>query len=205
MVRNAFNVFILALLIVLVALAFGLHIGNKAEPEIMTPDVNFNYISETAILDVMTAQVNILEDVTIGNAESPDYKRVYSQKGTVVYSIDLSEVTPYRASNGSETVIFVPLPELDAALYIDETTTKNIAEYQKNRFAGSAKDGFSTYLNTAMASHAEMERAIKDYDGLYTMAKSIALDKVRMLISETLVEEDVSLEVYFSERRDGNV
>lgn len=203
--KSAFNVFIIALVIVLAALAFGLHFGAKEEPEVMTPDVNFNYISETARLDVMTAQVNILEDVTIGTSESPDYKRVYSQKGTVVYSIDLSNVTPYRASNGLDTVIFVPLPELDAALYIDETTTKNIAEFQKGRYTGSAKEGFSTYLDTAKASHEEMERAIKDYDGLYTMAKSIALDKVRMLISETLVEEDVSLEVYFSEKGGSNV
>lgn len=198
--------FLIFVLFVLASAYFlGLYAGNNADYEIKKTDIDFNYITENARLDVMTAQVSILEDMTIGTNEVPDYKRIYSQKGTVVYSIDLSEVIPYTASNGNKTIVFVPLQGLDATLYIDERTTEKIAEFQKGNFTGSAKEGYRAYLETAKNSYAEMERAIKDYDDLMMMAEKEAREQVRMLLEETIVGENISVEVYFSERRSDNV
>ena len=192
---------LLCLGVALLSSLSGLYMGSTADMSIQKPEINFNYITQNARLDVLTAQVNILEDVTIGDAESPDYKRVYSQKGIVVYSIDLSKVVPYTASNGLKKIIFVPLSGLDATLYIDESTTEKLAEYQKGKFTGSAKDGFRAYLDTAKASFEEMERAIKDYSSLYSMAEKEAINQVRMLVEETVIGDNISVEVFFSERR----
>lgn len=199
--------FLLALVLVIVAFAYfsGQYLGHNADMELGTPNIDFNYITENAKLDVLTAEVSILEDMTIGDEASPDYKRIYSQKGTVVYSVDLSKVIPYTASNGDKTIVFIPLQDLDATLYIDESTTNKIAEFQTGRFTGSAKDGYSAYLETARNSYAEMERTIKDYSGLLSMAEKEAREQVRMLIEETIVGKNISVEVFFSERSEDGV
>ena len=80
--------FLIFVLFVLASAYFlGRYAGNNADYEIKKTDIDFNYITENARLDVMTAQVSILEDMTIGTNEVPDYKSL----ATLGFNLDISK------------------------------------------------------------------------------------------------------------------
>lgn len=184
-------IIISASIIVLSVLA-GVILGFSADRKSET-NVDISFISEgTGRLDVMTAEVLITEDLTIGNSNSPDYKSLSRQKGTVVYYVDLSSIEPYSALNSSgKTILFIPLPSVEAELYIDESTNEKLAEYQKGSYTGSAEEGFRLYMKSRTDGALSMRERISGYDELYSMAEDSAIRMVKGLVEDALIGEAI--------------
>lgn len=197
---------ILVFIIILFALVavFGVYKGKTSDLQFKDSTVDISSFSSIGVLDVLTADVSLIDDITIGASSSPEYKRIFSQKGTAVYSVDLSrvEIFPATSISGGKT-IFIKLPKPEVKLYIDERTTKQIAEHTKRSWTGNAEDGFRTYMKTTESGYEEMKTSLQQYDGLMMQAEESAIKRVYQLAKATIVN-DAKVEVFF-ETAGGNV
>lgn len=187
---------VLLILFVLFA-AFGVLQGLTADLRFKESNVDISSISNIGVLDVLTADVNMIDDITIGASSSPQYKRNFSKKGTAVYSVNLEKIEVFYSESVSGTkTVFMKLPKLEVKLYIDERTTNQIAEYQKKGWTGNAEDGFRTYMKTAESGYEEMKKSLQQYDGLMMQAEESAIERISQLASAVFVE-NAKFEVFF--------
>jgi hypothetical protein len=187
---------VLLILFVLFA-AFGVLQGLTADLRFKESNVDISSISTIGVLDVLTADVNMIDDITIGASSSPQYKRNFSKKGTAVYSVNLEKIEVFYSESVSGTkTVFMKLPKLEVKLYIDERTTNQIAEYQKKGWTGNAEDGFRTYMKTAESGYEEMKKSLQQYDGLMMQAEESAIERISQLASAVFVE-NAKFEVFF--------
>lgn len=187
---------VLLILFVLFA-AFGVLQGLTADLRFKESNVDISSISTIGVLDVLTADVNMIDDITIGASSSPQYKRIFSKKGTAVYSVNLEKIEVFYSESVSGTkTVFMKLPKLEVKLYIDERTTNQIAEYQKKGWTGNAEDGFRTYMKTAESGYEEMKKSLQQYDGLMMQAEESAIERISQLASAVFVE-NAKFEVFF--------
>ncbi len=183
---------------ILVAVLGGL-MGSKSEVVFKDTTVDMPSIRNIGKLQVMSANVNIVDDITIGASALPDFKRIYNRKGTAVYSVDLSRIGFFIDQTQPNKTVFIKLPSLEVELFLDERTTKQIAEYQKKGWTGNAADGFLSYLTTSKNGYEAMEKSLQQYEGLMLEARKSAIKRVRQLAETTYLDNDVSFEVFFGE------
>lgn len=189
--------FVIFIIIFVMVVAIGFFLGKNADLRFSDSKVDISSISSIGVLDVLTADVSLIDDITIGSSSSPEYKRIFSQKGTAVYSVDLSrvEIFPATSISGGKT-IFIKLPKPEVKLYIDERTTKQIAEHTKRSWTGNAEDGFRTYMKTAESGYEEMKKSLQQYDGLMMQAEESAIKRVYQL-TKAAIFDDSKVEVFF--------
>ena len=89
--------------------------------------------------------------------------------------MDKADIT----DNSGKLRILLPSPI--GELYIDDSSIKKAAEYQKHIFSGSAEDGFDAYLNTMKKVQEASDDTLSNYDVLLDSAKQAAKRQVTLL------------------------
>ena len=95
--------------------------------------------------------------------------------------------------------ITLPLPT--GKLYIDQSQTEKIAEYQKYYFSGSAEDGFDAYLNTMDKLQKTTADELENYDVLIDSAKESAKKQVSQLATSANIRNR-KVVIEFEEEQD---
>ena len=133
-----------------------------------------NEISNIGKLEVLEA------GVTIENFHkySDKYASLSIGKGKAIFTIDLANAK----ISCNDKVISIHLLEPDVSLYINETETKKLAEWQEHSWTGTTTDGYTAYLNSWNNSKKEIKDSIADYESLMDEAKEQAETTVTNLL-----------------------
>ena len=134
-----------------------------------------NELHQINNLEVLVASVKLSNFHTIG--ENKDYAALYLVNGNVVFTVDLSKAEIVFEKDG----LHITLPKPKGTLYLDESSVKKVAEYQKKFFNGNAEDGFDAYLNTMKTMQEATEETLDNYDVLVSSAREAAEKQVTLL------------------------
>lgn len=132
-------------------------------------------MSEVGNLEVLVAGVRLKNVHSVGDK----YKALYLMAGDAVFTVDMKKAKVSTTSNG-ELLVVIPKPEIQ--LFIDERKTEKLAESQTSLFDGSAKDGYTAYMNSMTATTDEIQNTITNYDTLVKAAQESAVNQVSMLV-----------------------
>lgn len=148
-----------------------------------------NTLLETAKLEVLVAGVKLTNMHSLGK----DYQALYVVKGDAVFSVDLKKAKVSQSDDGTLNVL---IPEPEVELFVDESGTEKLAEYQKYPFSGDAGSGYTAYLNTLKNTTSEVRRSLENYDALMEQAKESAVTQISY-ISESACGNGKSVKVDF--------
>lgn len=154
-----------------------------------------NEIHQVENLEVLVASVKINDMHTIG--ENEKYAALYMIKGEVIFSVDLQAANVELQND--QLHITLPLPT--GKLYIDQSQTEKIAEYQKYYFSGSAEDGFDAYLNTMDKLQKTTAEELENYGVLIDSAKESAKNQVSQLATSANIKNR-KVVIEFEEEQD---
>lgn len=133
------------------------------------------YIQQAKKLQVLCAGVTLHDTNGVGK----DYKALYAIAGTAVFAVDLNDISVLYADDGVRATVYIPQPKHE--LYLDESNTKKIAEYQKFSWSVGAKDGFENYINTMNEMPEKSKEKIPNYTTLQEIANVSAQEQVKQL------------------------
>ena len=133
-----------------------------------------NSFSDVGNLEVLEAGVKLKDVNTLGD----DYAALFLLKGVAIYSVNLKEV---EINDVDSSTIEVLLPDINVEIYIDESGTEKLAEYQKHSWSGSAKDGFVEYMNTREAADKSVKETMENYDAMIEAAENSAKKQVGII------------------------
>ncbi len=183
---------LITVIIIAVALVvcFGL-LGRKIGDNFSSTKVTAEIVSvrEIGELEVMAASVQVNRQILISSNNKVDYASLYNVPGTAVYTVDLSklDIEIVDTADGGKKVL-VGIPPLEVSLMVHEDEIEKIAEYQKGKFTGSAKEGYEKYLAVTKESAAAVEKEIADSESLRNMAEDSARTQIDMLIRSLSIE-----------------
>lgn len=124
-------------------------------------------------LEVLVAGVSLKNINKIGDS----YTGLYLINGNAEFSVDLAEAEIRFGQNGKDVYITIPEPDLE--VYLDQNSTKKLAESQKFSFAVSAEDGLIAYLNSMTQTAEKVKETMVNYDSLLADAKESAKKQVQ--------------------------
>lgn len=145
---------------------------------------------EVGKLDVLVANMRIVDNFKEGTA----YQAILSTDAKVVFSVDLSQLSP--TMNVNEKRVNVTLPGIESTLYIDDTSTEKLTEAKATLFDGSAKDGVTAYLNYSRNLEDKAFEQINNYDKYLEQAQKAAVEQISRIV-QNIVGTDYSVGVYF--------
>ena len=150
-----------------------------------------NKIKETGNLEVLVAGIKMTNLNKVSNNE--DYAALYLVKGNAIFSVDLKNISVELSNDFSTATVTVP--DVTSEIYIDNSSTKELAKYQKSKFTGSAEDGFTEYLNTSNQLAEKAEESISNYDRLKKSAKASAEKQITEMVksfNKRIVDVNIS-------------
>lgn len=133
-----------------------------------------NEFQSTGKLEVLVAGIKI----TNLHEYADKYKGLYMSKGYAVFTIDLSLANIKVNSNEINITLNAPTVEC----YIDEMSTKKIAEWQQHAWTGTTQDGYVAYLNSWNVSKEVLEKSIEGYSSLVENSKQAGINQITQLI-----------------------
>lgn len=133
-----------------------------------------NSFSEIGNLEVLEAGVKLKDVNTLGK----DYAALFLLKGVAIYSVNLKDV---EINDIDASTVEVILPPVNVEIYIDETATEKLAEYQKHSWSGSTQDGFKEYMNTRDATDQSVKDTMENYANLTEAAESSAIKQIEII------------------------
>ena len=141
-------------------------------------------------LEVLVAGVTLKNMHEVGTA----YSGLYVINGDAVFTVDLNQAEFFYSPDGTKIRMVIPAPELE--IYINQNSTKKLAETQKFSWTATAEDGLQAYLNSMVKTQEKVESAITNYDSLVSMAKQSAREQI-LLLADAVCGEGVTIEVDF--------
>ena len=153
-------------------------------------------LSEVGNLEVLEAGVKLKDVNTLGN----NYAALFLLKGVAIYSVNLKDV---EINDVDSSTVEILLPDVNVEIYIDESATEKLAEYQKYSWSGSAKDGFVEYMNTREAADKSVKATLENYDDLIEAAESSAKKQVG-IIAQAATGNKKEIVVHFKKEVQGN-
>ena len=96
-----------------------------------------------------------------------------------VFTVDLNDAEISYSQDNTHVYITIPEPELD--VYLDQSSTKILAEKQNFSWTVNAEDGLRAYLNTMTETEEKVKKAMENYDLLMSSAKESAKNQVYQL------------------------
>ena len=133
-------------------------------------------------LEVFVADIGLNDVIKVGEGDKQSYAGLYTFSADCVFTVDLTGVklSIEKDEDGNETVLMeIPLPESE--LYIDEKATEKKAEWSKSGKAGSAKDGYTGYMNSRDKIEEKALEVIKNNPDITEEAKKAGLSQVATL------------------------
>lgn len=133
-----------------------------------------NSFSEIGNLEVLEAGVKLKNVNTLGD----DYATLFLLKGVAIYSVNLKDA---EINDIDSNTVEILLPAINVEIYIDESASEKLAEYQKHPWSGSAQDGFVEYMNTRAASDQSVKETMENYSTLTKAAKDSAINQIEII------------------------
>lgn len=130
-------------------------------------------------LQVLAASVKLSDF----HKQGDKYAALYLLKGDMIFTVDLTRATVAIAENGAVTIM---LPYPKSQLYVDETQTAKLDDYQKMLFNGESDAGYDAYLNSMIQIAKKSKEQIGNYDALEQQAKASAIRQVKLLAGNVL-------------------
>jgi len=141
-------------------------------------------------LEVLVAGVSLKNINKIGDS----YTGLYLINGDAVFSVDLAEAEISFSQDGKDVYITIPEPNLE--VYLDQNSTKKLAESQNFSFTVSAEDGLIAYLNSMTQTVEKVKETMINYDSLFADAKESAKKQVQQLAA-TICGDNYIVHVQF--------
>lgn len=126
-------------------------------------------------LEVLVAGVSLKNINKIGES----YTGLYLINGDAVFSVDLAEAEISFSQDGEDVYITIPEPGLE--VFLDQSSTKKLAEQQKFSLTVTAEDGLVAYLNSMTQTTEKVKETLVNYDLLFADAKEAAKQQVQQL------------------------
>ena len=126
-------------------------------------------------LEVFAADVTLKNINEIGKV----YKSLYIISADAVFTVDLNNAEITCSKDGADIYIRIPSPEME--LYLDQSSTRKLAETQKFSLTVSAKDGLKEHLNSMAQIKENAEKSMANYESLMTVANESAETQVKQL------------------------
>ena len=139
-------------------------------------------------LEVLVAGVTLKNINQIGDT----YKGLYVINGDAVFTVDLNKAELSYSDDQKQVYIHIPTPEIE--IYLDQGSTKKLAEVQKFSFTVNAEDGLNAYLNSINQTVNSVRDNLGNYDSLVKKAEEAAINQVKML-AETICGGEKIVEV----------
>lgn len=133
-----------------------------------------NSFSEIGNLEVLEAGVKLRDVNTLGD----EYAALFLLKGVAIYSVNLKDVD---INDIDASTVEVLLPEINVEVYIDESATEKLAEYQKHSWSGNAKDGFVEYMNSRSVMDQSVKDTMENYSAMTEAAQSSAIKQIEII------------------------
>lgn len=130
-------------------------------------------------LEVLIAGVTLKNVNQIGEA----YEGLYVIDGDAVFSVDLGQAEIRCSDDGSDSDIYITIPELTLEVYLDQSSTRKLAEIQNFSLTVTAEDGLTAYLNSMTNTVEKVKESMTNYDSLMENAKDSAIARVEQLAS----------------------
>lgn len=130
-------------------------------------------------LQVLAASVKLSDF----HEQGDKYAALYLLKGDMIFTVDLTRATVAVAEDGAVTIM---LPPPESQLYVDETQTNKLDDYQKMLFNGETDAGYDAYLNSMIQIAKKSKEEIGNYDALKQRAKDSAIRQVTLLAGNVL-------------------
>lgn len=142
--------------------------------------------TEAEVIDVAAEVKNagklevLVTTLTIDNLNevSDKYAALYLLKGEAVFTVDLDQAD---VDASSESRVFVQLPDLTSEIFVDDSQTEKLAEYQKAYFNGSTEDGMNAYFNSQGMIREKMQESLDGNADLKKRARQAAMNQVKLL------------------------
>jgi len=141
-------------------------------------------------LEVLAAGVTLKNINTIGEA----YKGLYVISGDAIFTVDLGNAEISFSQDGKDVYIWIPEPTLE--LFLDQSSTRKLAETQHFSLSVSAQDGLIAYLNSMTQTVDNVKKSLTNYDALMKAAKDSARTQV-MLLAKTVCGDSQTVHVEF--------
>lgn len=141
-------------------------------------------------LEVLVAGVSLKNINKIGDS----YTGLYLINGDAVFSVELAEAEISFSQDGKDVYITIPEPNLE--VYLDQNSTKKLAESQHFSFTVSAEDGLIAYLNSMTQTVEKVKETMVNYDSLFVDAKESAKKQVQQLAT-TICGDNYVVHVQF--------
>ncbi len=137
-------------------------------------DINsvIDRFSQIGNLEVLEAGVKLKDVNTLGD----DYAALFLLKGVATYSVDLKNAEINAIDANTIEILLAPI---NVEIYIDESETEKLAEYQKHSWSKSAKDGFTEYMNTRTESDRSIKDTMMNYSALTEEAQNAAMKQIK--------------------------
>ena len=133
-----------------------------------------NSFSEIGNLEVLEAGVKLKDVNTLGS----DYAALNLLKGVAIYSVDLKNV---EINDKDTNTVEVLLPAVNVEIFIDESATEKLAEYQRFPWSGSTHDAFTEYINSREASDKSVKDTMENYSNLKETAENSAIKQIEII------------------------
>lgn len=162
--------------------------GKKVGISAEDTETAINNIKETGKLEVYVAGITITNLHKYGE-DTSKYVALYLAKGYAIFTTDLEKAN----IKVLDDKVYIELPEIETEVYIDDSATSKIAEYQckdfwKN-FENDAEDGYDAYLNTFNKSKQDLKESIENYDSLIESAKKAAKESLSTMMKAIFNKE----------------
>lgn len=148
-------------------------------------------MNETGKLQVMLVDLKLTDLYQQGSA--PDYAALWTMEGNGVFTVDLTQAK--AAYHETENKITIEIPKPEFTPYLDDTTVKLIAKYQRDFFNGNTDNGYQGYLNSRTQIN---QKAQEEMLAMRDCAEECALRQVDLL-AKSVCGRTVSVDISFSE------
>lgn len=140
-------------------------------------------------LEALIAGVTLKNANQIGEA----YEGLYVIDGDAVFTVDLDQAEIRCSDDGSDIYITIPEPTLE--VYLDQSSTRKLAEIQNFSLTVTAEDGLTAYLNSMTNTVEKVKESMANYDSLMENAESSAIARVEQLASAVCVgDQEIHVE-----------
>ena len=147
-------------------------------------------IESVGKLEVLVAGVTLKDIHEVGKA----YTGLYVISGDAVFTVDLNQAEISYSPDKTHIYIWIPEPALE--IYLNQNSTKKLAETQHFSWTTTAEDGLRAYLNSMVKIQEKVESAISNYDSLMTMAKQSAKEQI-LRLAEAACASSTIVQVQF--------
>ena len=166
----------------------GLADGKEEGLSVKDTEVDIgNKIESIGSLEVLKAGVKLDNCIRIAD----DYLAVYVYKADAIFTVNLAEADIVEKEQSNKIMIILEEPSVE--IYIDDTQTSKITEWQKHFYSGTIAGGYEVYINARAEIEQKTPEEIANYDTLMEMAKDSAKKQISILAEAICKEKEVDV------------